>query len=288
MAYAILREGARSVLATIEHKGVPMTGTTDFHYLHLDTEGAVARVTLRRPEVHNAFNPDLINDLDACFRALSTDAALRVIVLTGDGPSFCAGADLSWMRASLDFTREENIADALRLATMYETINTCPQTLIGRINGAAMGGGAGLVAVCDLAIAVEGARFAFSEAKLGIAPAVISPFVVRKIGETHARALFTTAERFDARHALAIGLVHRVVPADELDAAVDAAVRQVLSSGPQAARACKELARIVGALSAEEAREWTAQTIAQLRVSSEGQEGIRAFLEKRRPAWSVK
>jgi methylglutaconyl-CoA hydratase len=259
----------------------------DFRYLAVERSGAVARVTLCRPEVHNAFNPDLIGELQACFRTLGADQALRVIVLTGDGPSFCAGADLNWMRASLNFTHEENIADALRLAAMYETIDACPQVLIGRINGAAMGGGVGLVAVCDIAIAAEHARFAFSEARLGIAPAVISPFVVRKIGETHARVLFTTAERFDAHRALAIGLVHRVVPAGELDSAVDETVRQVLSSGPQAVRACKELARIVGTLTPEAAREWTAQTIAQLRTSSEGQEGIRAFLEKRRPVWST-
>jgi methylglutaconyl-CoA hydratase len=264
-----------------------MGEATAFRYLGVERAGAVAQVMLRRPEVHNAFNPDLIAELHACFSALGADQALRVIVLSGAGPSFCAGADLNWMRASLDFTHEENIADALRLAQMYETIDTCPQILIGRINGAAMGGGAGLVAVCDIAIAAENARFAFSEAKLGIAPAVISPFVVRKIGETHARALFTTAERFAAQRALAIGLVHRVVPADALESAVDEAVRQALSSGPQAARACKELARLVGTLTPEAAREWTAQTIAQLRTSSEGQEGIRAFLEKRRPAWNV-
>ncbi len=260
-----------------------------FTYLRVHRQGIAAYVTLARPDVHNAFNEDLIAELHQVFTLLSANAendqTVRAVVLQGEGRSFCAGADLNWMRASLERTHEENVADALRMADMFRAIDRCPIPVIGRIQGAALGGGCGLAAVCDIVIAAEDARFGFTEARLGIAPAVISPFAVRKIGESHARALFMTAERFDAARALAIGLAHRVVPANELDEAVAAALAALAQSGPEAARAAKRMAVTVGRLPDDEARLLTANTIADLRVSPQGQEGIRAFLEKRKAGW---
>jgi methylglutaconyl-CoA hydratase len=256
-----------------------------FAFVRVERRGLAAYVTLARPEVHNAFNERLIAELRETFEQLDGDDDIRAVVLAGDGPSFCAGADLNWMRASLDYTHDENVNDALRMADMFRAIDSCRHPVVGRIHGAALGGGSGLAAVCDVVIAAEDARFGFTEARLGIAPAVISPFVVRKIGQSHARALFVTAERFTATRALAIGLVHQVVPADALDAAVAATLRAIGQSGPAGVRAGKLVARTVPALSDQEAREMTAATIAGLRVGPEGQEGIRAFLEKRPAAW---
>jgi methylglutaconyl-CoA hydratase len=257
-----------------------------YQHLRLSRQGLAAVVTLNRPELHNAFNERLIGEIARAFERLSEAEDIRAVVLRGAGKSFCAGADLNWMRASLDFTHDENIADALKLADMLRAIDTCRHPVIGRIHGAALGGGAGLTAVCDIAIAAEETRFGFTEARLGIAPAVISQFVVPKIGPSHARALFLTAERFDAHRALAIGLVHQVVPPDQLDAAVTRTLSEIGQNGPAGVRAAKTLARTVSALPADEARQTTAATIASLRVSSEGQEGIRAFLEKRRAIWA--
>ncbi len=256
-----------------------------YHHLRLKRRGATAVVTLARPEVHNAFNARLIAELQAVFAHLAADDAVRAVVLQGEGRSFCAGADLNWMRSSLDFTHDENVADALKMADMLAAIDDCPCPVIGRIHGAALGGGVGLTAVCDIAIATEDARFGFTEARLGIAPAVISPFALRKIGVSHARALFTTAERFDAARALHIGLIHRVVPAADLDAAVAETLAAIGQNSPAAVRAAKRMARAVASLPADEARQLTAATIAGLRVSPEGQEGIRAFLEKRSATW---
>src|SRR6266513_4828269 len=244
----------------------------------------IATITMRRPEVHNAFNKQLIKDLMTAFTDLLTDTQLHAVVLTGDGPSFSAGADLNMMRESAVFTHEQNLNDALRLADLFDTINNFPCPVVARVNGTAMGGGLGLIAVCDIVIAVESARLAFSEVKLGIAPAVISPYVVRKIGETHARVLFVTGERFSAARGRDIGLVHTVVSLPELDAALEKTLNELLSSGPQALRACKALALNVGSMQHETARRYTAETIAALRVSAEGQEGLRAFLEKRKPS----
>lgn len=256
-----------------------------YQFLCVERRGIAVYVTLARPEVHNAFNERLIAELREVFERLDGDDATRAVVLAGDGPSFCAGADLNWMRASLDFSHDENVADALGMADMFRAIDNCRHPVIGRIHGASLGGGSGLTAVCDIAIAADDAKFGFTEARLGIAPAVISPFVLRKIGQSHARALFVTAERFDAARALAIGLVHRVVPAAELDSAVAATLRHIGQSGPAGARAGKLMAKTVPTLPDDEAREMTAATIAGLRVGPEGQEGIRAFLEKRRAGW---
>ena len=248
----------------------------------------MARVTLDRPEVHNAFNAELIGELRATFRRFGDEPAdkLRAVVLAGSGPSFCAGADVTWMRASLALTREQNEQDAMVMAEMFDAIDRCPAPVIARVHGAALGGGMGLCAVSDLVIAEAGAKFGFTEVRLGILPAVISPFVIAKIGESHARALFPSGKRFDATRALRIGLVHEVVEGEEaLDAAVDTALQDILAAGPTAGRAAKAIIREVRGLPHESTRWHTARRIATQRTSPEGQEGLRAFLEKRDPAW---
>jgi methylglutaconyl-CoA hydratase len=250
---------------------------------------AVARVTLARPDVHNAFNATLIAELRQVFAAFGREGPteLRVVVLAGDGPSFCAGADIDWMRAAMQLTVEGNEQDAIAMADMLETLDTCPVPVIARVHGPALGGGAGLCAVADLVVAEAGARFGFTETRLGILPAVISPFVIAKIGETHARALFPPGRRFDAVRAQRIGLVHEVVEGVEaLDAAVESAVAEVLSSGPTAVRAAKAIVREVRGLGHGSSKWHTARVIARQRVSDEAQEGFRSFVEKRRPAWA--
>ena len=229
---------------------------------------------MARPERRNAFDAALIDELAAAFADVG-DA--RAVVLSGEGPSFSAGADVEWMRSSVELSYEENVADALRLRAMLEAIDCCPAPVLARVQGHALGGGCGLVACCDVVVAEPAAQFAFSEVKLGIVPAVISPFAVAKIGSSWARRYFVTGERFGADVALTIGLIHQV--ADDLDAAVDAIVGELLSAGPAAARGAKELAR--APLSAEE----TAKRIAAHRTSAEGQDGLHAFLEKRAPRW---
>jgi methylglutaconyl-CoA hydratase len=250
--------------------------------------GVVARVTLTRPEVHNAFNAELIGELRKLFRMLADESAdeLRAVVLAGDGPSFCAGADVTWMRASLGLSREQNEQDAMVMAEMFDAIDRCPAPVIARVHGAALGGGMGLCAVSDLVIAEAGTKFGFTETRLGILPAVISPFVIAKIGETHARALFPVGRHFDAMRALRIGLVHEVVEGQQaLDGAVESAVADLLAAGPTAARAAKAIIREVRGLPHESTRWHTARRIAGQRTSTEGQEGLRAFLEKREPEW---
>jgi methylglutaconyl-CoA hydratase len=250
--------------------------------------GVIARVTLTRPEVHNAFNAVLIGELRATFKRLSDEPPdkLRAVVLAGDGPSFCAGADVTWMRASLGLSKEQNEQDAMVMAEMFDAIDRCPAPVVARVHGAALGGGMGLCAVSDLVIAEAGAKFGFTETRLGILPAVISPFVIAKIGESHARALFPSGRRFDATRALRIGLVHEVVEGDgALDAAVDIAVSDLLAAGPTAARAAKAIIREVRGLPHESTRWHTARRIAGQRTSAEGQEGLKAFLEKREPGW---
>ncbi|HYM84479.1 MAG TPA: enoyl-CoA hydratase-related protein [Candidatus Dormibacteraeota bacterium] len=251
--------------------------------------GSVARVTLTRPDVHNAFDASLIADLRAAFAELGRAAPdeLRVIVLAGDGPSFCAGADIAWMRAAMALDREGNEADAMAMADMFEAIDACPVPVVVRVQGAALGGGVGLCAVADIVIAESGARFGFTETRLGILPAVIAPFVVRKIGESHARALFPGGRRFDALRAQRIGLVHEVVEGDAaLDAAVHAAVSDILASGPTAVRAAKAIVREVRGIGHGSAKWHTARVIAGQRTSDEAAEGFRAFVERRRPAWA--
>jgi methylglutaconyl-CoA hydratase len=245
----------------------------------------VATVTLNRPEVHNAFNALLIAELTRAFGLLATRNDVHVIVLKGNGPSFCAGADINWMRDSLDYSTEGNIADALRMSDMFSAIRDAPQPVVGRVHGAALGGGMGLVAVCDISVAASDTRFGFTEARLGIVPAVISRFVVPKIGESWARALFLTAERFDAARAERIGIIHHVAAPEALDAVVVSVLSSLRACGPQALRTVKTLLHGLTELAEAEQRQFTAQTIARARTGDEGQEGLRAFLEKREPSW---
>ncbi len=251
--------------------------------------GVVARVTLARPEIHNAFDATVIAELRSMFAGLARESAiaLRVVVLAGDGQSFCAGADIAWMRAAMSLDVEGNEQDAMAMAEMFEAIDTCPVPVIVRVQGAALGGGVGLCAVGDVVIAESGARFGFTETRLGILPAIISPFVVAKIGESHARALFPGGRRFDAVRAQRIGLVHEVVEGEEaLDAAVESAVAEILASGPTAVRAAKAIVREVRGLGHGASKWHTARVIARQRVTEEAREGFAAFDEKRRPAWS--
>ncbi len=249
----------------------------------LAMDGGVARVTLARPDVRNAFNADVIRELHAIFTRLSGDAAVRAVVLAGEGKVFCGGADINWMRASLELSFDQNVADAERMSEMYRAIDRCSKPVIARIQGAALGGGAGLAAVCDIAIAGDDALFGFTETKLGIIPAVISPFVLAKIGVSYARALFLTGERFGAERARTIGLVHEVVAVADLDAAVERVLAELRTAGPSAVAAAKTLIPAVTAASYDASKVLTAQAIAKQRITPEGQEGLRAFLE-RRPA----
>ena len=243
--------------------------------LRVERDGPLLRVTLARPDRRNAFDAALIAELAEAFAAVG-DA--RVVVLVGEGESFSAGADVEWMRASVELSYEENVADARRLRKMLEAIDGCPAPVVARVHGHALGGGCGLVACSDIAIAETETAFAFSEVKLGIIPAVISPFVLAKIGPSAARRYFLTGERFDAETALRIGLVHEV--ASDLDAAVERVVAELLSAGPEATRAAKRLVHERPEPLATERR------IAERRTSDEGQEGLRAFLERRKPDWS--
>ena len=256
--------------------------------LTIERTPPITRITLNRPEVHNAFNETLIAELTAVFESLREDEATRVVILQGAGKSFCAGADLNWMGKMVGSSFAENLEDARALARMFEAIDHCPKPVVGRVHGAALGGGAGLVAVCDIAVATPDAKFAFSEVKLGLIPAVITPYVVRKIGYGHARACFVSGERFDAETALRMGLIQRVVSAEQLDAEIDAITRNLLQNGPNAMAAAKMLLHAALVLPADELRSLTIARIAELRVSEEGQEGIRAFLEKRTPNFAVR
>jgi methylglutaconyl-CoA hydratase len=248
-------------------------------------EDAIAYVTLTRPEVRNAFNAALIAAIHKTFDDLGGDGGIRAIVLGGAGKTFCGGADINWMRGSLELSEVENVEDARALSRMYRAIDRVPKPVVGRIQGAALGGGAGLAAVCDIAVAADDAIFGFTETKLGILPAVISPFVLAKIGGSHARALMLTGERFSARRALAIGLVHEVVIEGELDAAVARIVGEILTASPTGIVAIKSLLAHVAGAAYDDTLEPTARAIARQRTSAEGQDGLRAFLEKRRAAW---
>lgn len=256
---------------------------------HITTrrDGSVERLTLNRPEVRNAFNDAMIAELTAWADGIAGDRQVRAVVIAGSGRTFCAGADIAWMARTADYTEAENVEDASRASRLFAAIDTLPVPVIGRVHGAAIGGGAGLAAVCDVVVCEPEATFGFSEVKLGIIPAVISPFVLRKIGRSAARELFLTGRRFTAQHALDVGLVHTIVPSSELDAAVDAVVREVLSAGPEAIAAIKRLiADLASAPDDDEAQGLTASALARRRVSVEGQEGLRAFLEKRPPRWT--
>ena len=254
--------------------------------INVTTDGPVARITLNRPDVHNAFDEESIHALTGAFTALGQEPAIRAIVLTGEGRSFCAGADLNWMKHVARYSLEENVADARHLQQMLAAMANCPKPTIARVHGIARGGGTGLVAACDIAIAAESVQFAFSEVRLGLVPAVIAPFVLEKIGPGAARALFVSGAAFPAAEAHRLGLIQQVVPDAELDAAVDRTLEEVLAAGPQAVAMLKRLLRRIEDKTPAEVAEDTVAALAAARVSPEGQEGIRAFLEKRRPNWT--
>jgi methylglutaconyl-CoA hydratase len=253
--------------------------------LLIQTDGPIVRVTLNRPDVRNAFNEELIAELRAWAESVTAGGAARVAVLSGAGKVFCAGADLAWMSTMVGYTHDENVRDARAMAAMFAALDALPIPLIGRIHGAALGGGVGLAAVCDIVVAAEDTAFAFTEVKLGILPAVISPYAIAKIGRSAARELFLTGARFSAARAKEIGLVHAVAEATELDRVIAKYVNDLLTSGPEAVAAAKRLITGVAERSRTAAVEYSIDAIAERRVSKEGQEGMGAFLAKRPPSW---
>ena len=255
-------------------------------HLKVSTSGAVARVMLDRPEVRNAFNDALIAELAETFARLGADPTLRVIVLGGEGKAFCAGADLAWMREMAGYSWEQNRADAGKLADMLWAVYSCPLPVVGRIQGDCYAGGVGLAAVCDIVVAAEGVTFCLSEARLGLLPATIAPYVIRALGEQAARRYFVTAERFDAAVAHRLGFVHEMPAPDALDAKVDEIVATLVANGPMAVKACKRLVQDVAHRPiSDELRADTARRIADIRASAEGREGVQSFLNKRAPSW---
>lgn len=257
-----------------------------YSYLVLEVDGrGVAHVALHRPEVHNAFDDKLIGELTQAFEQLDKDKKVRLAVLSGNGKSFCAGGDLNWMRSMKAYSREENIADSKKLATMYARIHGFSKPLISIVHGAALGGGSGLAAVCDYVVAAEDAKFGFTETRLGILPAVISPYAIEKIGISAARAYFISGMQFSAQVAKEIGLAHRVVPAGELNAAREEIIHEFLKAGPEASRKAKQLVHDIAGSVASKTTDISVKAIAEARISDEGQEGMDALLSKRKPKW---
>lgn len=257
-----------------------------FETLAFAQRGAVATVTLNRPDVRNAFNETVIAELTGAFHALAKEDSVRAIVLAGHGPAFCAGADLNWMQTMAGYSDDENRADALRLAEMLRAIHACPKPVVARVHGDTYAGGVGLVSACDIVVAADSAHFCLSEAKLGLIPATISPYVIRALGEQAARRYFITAERFTATEAHRLGLVHELASAEALDAKVDALTAALVANSPNAVRESKRLVReIAGAPIDDALLADTANRIAAIRASDEGREGVQSFLGKRKPNW---
>jgi methylglutaconyl-CoA hydratase len=256
-----------------------------YRFLQITREGPVEHLILNRPDVRNALNDEMIGELAAWAGTARADPALRAVVLSGAGASFCAGADLRWMSSMVSYSLEDNVRDAMAGSAMFDALNTLPVPLIARVHGAALGGGCGLIAVCDIVVTEERAIFGFTETKLGILPAMIAPFALAKIGMSAARELFLTGMRFSAARAEAIGLVHAVTTAETLDERVQQYVREVLTSSPTAIACAKGLLQQIAGRPPVDVREVTSRTIANQRVSVEGQDGMRAFLEKRKAAW---
>ena len=254
--------------------------------IRISTQGHVATVVLSRPDVRNAFNDEVIAELTQAFSQLGEDPAVRVVVLMAEGPAFCAGADLNWMRRMADYSREENEQDAEKLAFMLRTIYECPKPTIARVQGDVYAGGMGLVAACDIAVSVDTANYCLSEVKLGLIPATIGPYVIRAMGPRAAHRYFLTAERFNAQEALRIGFVHEVVPAERLDAMVGSWVQALLAASPNAIKECKKLVQYVADRDITRLLiDHTVKAIADIRASDEGKEGVQSFLNKRKPAW---
>lgn len=258
----------------------------DYKTILLKQKGKVAWIIFNRPNVHNAFNAAMISELEDVFQKVEENPSVRVVVLTGEGSSFCAGADLNWMREIIDYSFQQNLEESVQLAELLHKIYSLPKPTIAMVNGAAIGGGNGFLSACDISIASEKAKVGLSEVKIGLIPAAISPYVIRKIGESKAKEYFLTGKRVSAAEAGRIGLFNEVVPADRLEQKVKEVVELLLTSGPEAMAKCKELLFKVPSMNLEEAKSYTAQMIANLRVSREGQEGMAAFLEKRKPEWS--
>lgn len=261
---------------------------SDFQTITLSRQDALATVRLNRPELRNAFNETTIAELTEAFTQLSSDANVRVVLLAANGPAFCAGADLNWMKKMAGYTRAQNLADAGQLAAMLRAIDLCPQPVIARVQGDVYAGGVGLVAAADIAVVAEPAHFCLSETRIGLIPATISPYVIRAMGMSAARRYFLTAERFTARRAQDFGLAHEVVAPPELDESVAKIVQALLAASPQAVAASKKLVRDIGEREIDEALiADTVERIADIRVSDEGREGIQSFLEKRKARWQA-
>lgn len=264
-----------------------MAPTQVLEHLMIEQRGGVARVRLNRAQLHNAFNQELILELTETFQKLSRKDDIRLILLSGEGKSFCAGADLNWMGKMKAYSHQGNLEDSERLATLFETINNCPKPVVGLVHGAALGGGVGLIACCDYVVAVSDTAFGLTEVRVGLVPATIAPFVMAKIGESNARAWFLTGERFSAEQALRMNLIHEVVSDyTQLELRVHSLVSTFKLAGPKAQQAAKQLIFDVKALPAERVKAHTCEVIADIRVSPEGQEGIDALLSKRKPKWT--
>lgn len=257
-----------------------------FETLQVERDGRVTRLWLNRPAVRNAFNAVMVRELRKALEDVRRDDEVRVVVLSGRGSSFCSGADLNWMREIISFTYEQNLGETMELAEALHELYSLPKPTVARVNGPAIGGGTGFVSACDIVVASTEARFGLSEVKIGVVPAAISPYVVRRMGESRARQYFLTGERMDGRRALEVGLANIVAEPAGLDAAVEAVVGSLLSSGPEALASAKELLRRVPGMDFGEAKRFTAEMIARLRISEEAQEGMAAFLEKRKPKWA--
>ena len=264
-----------------------MIELSNLQTIRMESEGPVTRVTLNRPEVHNAFNLTMVKELIAAFRALARDASTRVVVLTGEGSSFCAGADLNWMREIISYSFEENLEESNLISDLMEAINFCPKATIARVQGATLGGGTGLAATCDLVIAADVAFFSLSEVRIGLVPACISPYIIARVGPMKARECFVTGERIPAHDAARIGLATECVPLEQLDGRVNERVSQILRNGPTAITRAKELVARVPTMPISVAKRYTAEVIAAQRIDAEGQEGIDAFLNRRKPKWVV-
>jgi methylglutaconyl-CoA hydratase len=259
--------------------------SSDYETIRVERDGPTVRVTLNRPEVRNAFNATMLQELTQAFEGISTAPDIRAVVITGEGKAFCAGADLHWMGKVKQFTYEENVADSMVVANLMRAMYACPKPVVGRINGAAIGGGTGFVAVCDIVVASDRSVFSFSEVKIGLVPACIAPFVLKRVGESRGREYFLSGERLTPEKAEACGLANKVVPHDELDDAVNHYLESLITSGPNALSVCKQLIREVADLDLDRAGPRTAELLADVRMSDEGQEGMAAFLGRRKPRW---
>ena len=257
-----------------------------YETLKLHREKDLVTVSLNRPEVHNAMNEKLMKELTNCFKDLKNDKSTRIIIITGNGKSFCAGADLNWMKSMTKYSKEDNIKDSRLLLELYETIYNCPKPVIAKINGHAFGGGVGLIAVCDIIFALPELKIGFSETKLGIIPSVISTYIVKRIGISNMRRLFITGERFTSEYAKKIGLIDYIITEEEIDFEIKKYIKLLYSSGPKSIDEIKKLIKEYEQMDIEDYKKFTVEKISELRVSDEGQEGIKAFLEKRKPKWS--